>query len=250
MAPLITSLPSLDPHVSCKQREPDREERNRRQFRHRGARGWSTESRIGCHSALAPKSVSPVVDACVDYRRVSRAPPVIGCAHLIELVVPELPLVTPIVLYITVCDDAVIRNRVACASALQVEACLCVVLHPVAGDIVVARRIQVDAVAVRVRGVARERVVIARRIQVDAVLCVPVRGVLLERVVARRTQPDAVAVRVRDVARERVVIARRFQVDAVAVRVRGVARERVVARRFQADAVLCVPVAMLLVNVL
>jgi len=96
VTPLITSLPSLDPHVSRKQREPDREEQDRRQFRHRCAWDCSIESRSGCHAALAPTIVSPVVDARVDYRRVSRAPPVAGCAHLIELVVPELPLVTPI----------------------------------------------------------------------------------------------------------------------------------------------------------
>ena len=95
VAPLINSLPSLDPHVSRKQREPDREEQDRRQFRDRCARGWSTESRSGCHAAPA-RIVSLVVDACVDSCLVVRAPPVAGCAHLIGLVVPELPPVTPI----------------------------------------------------------------------------------------------------------------------------------------------------------
>ena len=57
---------------------------------------------------------------------------------------------------------------------------------------IVARRIQVDAEAVRVCGVAHERVV-ARRIQVDAEAVVQVCGVAHERVVARRKQVDAVS---------------------------------------------------------
>ena len=59
-----------------------------------------------------------------------------------------------------VLDNVVALDGVACAFGLQVEACDRVVLHPVAGDVVVAQIIQVDAViGVRVGGVARQVVV-------------------------------------------------------------------------------------------
>ena len=45
----------------------------------RSARGWSVEFRSVGHDVPAPTSVSPFQDARVDYRRVSRAPPVAVC---------------------------------------------------------------------------------------------------------------------------------------------------------------------------
>nr|AAU83091.1 hypothetical protein GZ26E7_23 [uncultured archaeon GZfos26E7] len=100
-------LPSPDPHVSRKHEQPDRKEHGSRQFRDRGAWGWSIESRLLRHVAPA-RIVSPVVDACVDSRLVVRAPPVAGCAHIIGLVVHELPLVAAgrVVVH-AVCDDVV-----------------------------------------------------------------------------------------------------------------------------------------------
>ena len=160
-------LPS-DPCASHKHEQPDRKEHGSRQFRDWSAWDRPIEFWIGCHVAPV-RIVSPVVDACVDSRLVARAPPVAGCVHIIGLVVPELPLPAAArVVVVAVCDDVVAFDGVACAFTLQVEACVCVVMHPVAGDVVVVCVVEADAVVVvRVCGVARKHI-IARTGQVDA----------------------------------------------------------------------------------
>ena len=94
------------------------------------------------------------------------------------MIVAELPFVTSCRAVVhTVLDNIIALDRVACAPARQVEARVGVVLHPVAGDIVVVCIVEVDAeVVVRVSGVARERVVVARRRQLDAAPVVLVSG--------------------------------------------------------------------------
>ena len=69
--------------------------------------GGSIEFWIGCHIAPA-RIVRPVVGACVDSRLVVRAPPVAGCAHILGLVVHELPLIAAgrVVVH-AICDDVV-----------------------------------------------------------------------------------------------------------------------------------------------
>lgn len=82
-----------------------------------------------------------IIDAVVYYIYICNSPPVVRCIVIITLVVIELPL-PPIGhgVVIAVCEDIVIVDVVVCASIAEAEAILCIVLHPVAGDVVVARR--------------------------------------------------------------------------------------------------------------